>query len=74
MSNTASTITILAALAVLVGGQAYWIARSLDALGARIDGIERRLVAIEAQLVALVGRVSRIEGRLGVTVEDEGKP
>jgi hypothetical protein len=73
MSNTASTITILAALAVLIGGQACWIARSLDALGARVDAIESRLVAIEAQLVALVGRVARIEGRLGVTVEDKGE-
>ena len=73
MSNTASTITIVGTLGFLMGVQAFWIARSLDALGARIDAIERRLVAIEGQLVALVGRVARIEGRLGVTVEDEGK-
>ena len=65
MSNTASTLTIVGTLGVGMVGQAFWIARSLDALGARVDAIERRLVAIEAQLVALVGRIARIEGRLG---------
>ena len=70
MTNTSSTITILVGLAVLIGAQAFSIARALDALGARIDAIEGRLVAIETQLVALVERVARIEGRLG-TAERE---
>jgi hypothetical protein len=67
MSNTASTITIIGATLVIVLGvaglQTYWISRSLDALGGRVDGIESRLGRIEGQLVALVERVARIEGR-----------
>jgi hypothetical protein len=43
MSNTASTITILASLLGLVGIQTYWIASRLESMERRLDRLEARL-------------------------------
>jgi hypothetical protein len=50
MSTTASTITIIATLVGLLGIQAFWITRTLDALGVRMENIERRLDRLEQRL------------------------
>ena len=77
MSNTASTISIIAALVVVVGGQ-YALLRDRIAgversLGKRVDDLHADVRELRSTGAAIDRRLARIEGRLGVTVEDEGK-
>jgi hypothetical protein len=73
VSNTASTISILIGLAVLLGIQAFWIARSLDALGKRVDDLHADVRELRSSIGAIDRRLARIEGRIGAAVEDEGE-
>lgn len=73
MSNTASTVTIIVAVAAIVAAQGAWMRHALDGVHRRIDdlrnemrrgfdAIEARLARIEAKLDDHETRISRLEG------------
>jgi len=71
MSNTASTITIIASFVGLFGLQAFWFTFMLGQVGQRLDSIERRLDRIEARLDDMFRvllehgeRITKLEERL----------
>ena len=65
----AQFVTIIAAIAGFTSMQAFWIARAIDAVGARIDRLETRMERLETRMNSLetalrdLGeRVARLEG------------
>ena len=57
----AQVVTIVSALGLLTGGQAFWIGRALDRVEARIDRVETRLDRIDSAIRDLGERVARLE-------------
>ena len=55
----AQAVTIVSALAVFTGLQAFWIARALDRVHAELDRIHARLDRIDARLDRIEGIVLR---------------
>lgn len=59
------TLAAVAAVIVpLVGLQTFWIARSLDAIGGRLERVDRRLEHIDQAVLREHGeRIARLEAR-----------
>jgi hypothetical protein len=64
----AQVVTLISAFAVLIGGQAFWIARALDRVETRLDRVEsairdlaERVTRVEERLTAVELRVARLE-------------
>ena len=61
LQTLAATATVIVPL---VGLQTFWIARSLDLLGQRLDRVDARLDRIEHDVIRDHGeRISRLESR-----------
>jgi hypothetical protein len=58
----AQAATIISALAVLTGLQAFWITHALDRVYARFDGVDARFDRVDARLDRIDARLDRIEG------------
>ena len=61
----AQVATIVTAPAASAGVQAYWIARALDRVGARIDRLDVRLDGIEGLLREQGERIAHLEAARG---------
>ena len=62
--STAVAIGATGVIVAALAGQAFWIGRALDALGARIDRLDARLERIETGVLAdHAARVTRLEER-----------
>jgi hypothetical protein len=66
------TATIIAALVTVMGAQAFWVSRALDALriemhrgfdalGNRMDRLENRMDRLENRMDSLEQRITRLE-------------
>ncbi len=58
----ARAATIISALAVFTGLQAFWISHALERVYARFDGVDARFDRVDARLDRIDGRLDRIEG------------
>jgi hypothetical protein len=59
----AQVATLVAALAAFTGMQAFWVARALDRLEARVDRVEAMLGVIETLLRDQGERIARLQER-----------
>ena len=57
----AQAATIIFAMAVFTGLQAFWVSRALDRLDARMERLEGRMERLEARVHDLGERVARLE-------------
>ena len=57
----AQAATIISAMAVFTGLQAFWISRALDRVHAGLDRLEVRLDGLEARIQDLGERVAHLE-------------
>ena len=58
----AQAATIISALAVFTGLQAFWISHALDRVYARFDGVDTRFDRVDGRLDRIDARLDRIEG------------
>ena len=57
----AQAVTIISALAVFTGLQAFWIARALDRVYAELDRIHAAIRSLDARVRDLGERVAHLE-------------
>jgi hypothetical protein len=57
----AQAATIISAMAVFTGVQAFWISRALDRVEGRMDRLEGRMDRLEGRIHDLVERIARLE-------------
>jgi hypothetical protein len=57
----AQAVTIISALAVFTGLQAFWIARALDRVHAELDRIHTAIEGLDARVRDLGERVAHLE-------------